>query len=183
MQGTWLVLLALVLAFCGELGERRGWALQCTYQEPTGVSSCVIIATCNANETMLKTTLYSLQIVYPSLGDAKVTKSCTNNSKCVPSDVDGTGLTWPVSCCNTELCNVDGTPALGSLCALAPTPLPALNALEEACPPASGILSLLSGAGRVSTCISESPPRPHFEYSGKPKLQRGGDSHFTLDLG
>lgn len=26
------------------------------------MSSCVIIATCNANETMLKTTLYSLQI-------------------------------------------------------------------------------------------------------------------------
>lgn len=38
-------------------------ALQCfACQEPTGMSSCVAIATCSANETMCKTTLYSLEM-------------------------------------------------------------------------------------------------------------------------
>ncbi|XP_008064518.1 ly6/PLAUR domain-containing protein 2 [Carlito syrichta] len=107
MKGTWLVL--LVLATFGKLAT----ALRCyTCQEPSGVSSCVAITTCNANETMCKTTLYSLEIVYPFLGDSTVTKSCA--SKCEPSDVDGIGQTRPVSCCNAELCNVDGAPALKS---------------------------------------------------------------------
>lgn len=44
-------------------------ALQCyTCHEPTGVSSCVTITTCNANETMCKTTLYSLEIGQRVLG-------------------------------------------------------------------------------------------------------------------
>ncbi|XP_028389602.2 ly6/PLAUR domain-containing protein 2-like [Phyllostomus discolor] len=106
MGGTRLVLLALLLASCSEPAA----ALQCySCPEPTGASSCVTVATCSANETVCKTTLYSLELVYPFLGDATVTKSCA--SKCVPSDVDGIGLTRPVSCCNTELCN--GAPALG----------------------------------------------------------------------
>ncbi|XP_032172397.1 ly6/PLAUR domain-containing protein 2-like isoform X1 [Mustela erminea] len=60
MRGTRLALLMLGLVTCGrELAE----ALQCyTCHEPTGVSSCVTVATCNANETMCKTTLYSLEI-------------------------------------------------------------------------------------------------------------------------
>lgn len=44
-------------------------ALQCyTCHEPTGVSSCVTIATCNANETMCKTILYSLETGQRGLG-------------------------------------------------------------------------------------------------------------------
>ncbi|EHH28800.1 ly6/PLAUR domain-containing protein 2 isoform X2 [Macaca nemestrina] len=124
MRGMRLALLALVLAACGELAP----ALHCyVCLEPTGVSDCNTIATCTMNETMCKTTLYSREIVYPFQGDSTVTKSCA--SKCEPSDVDGIGQTRPVSCCNTELCNVDGAPALNSPHCLAGalTLLPLLN--------------------------------------------------------
>ncbi|EHB18001.1 Ly6/PLAUR domain-containing protein 2 [Heterocephalus glaber] len=110
----WPVLLVLALAAHRELVM----ALRCyTCQELTTVSSCITITECNANETMCKTTLYSLEMVFPFLGDSTVTKSCS--SRCEPSDVDGIGQTRPVSCCNTDLCNVDRAPALGGAHSLA----------------------------------------------------------------
>ncbi|XP_019567839.1 ly6/PLAUR domain-containing protein 2 isoform X3 [Rhinolophus sinicus] len=111
MQRTGLALLALLLASCSELVV----ALQCfTCHETSSLSSCVTITTCNATETMCKATVHTLET-----GDATVTMSCT--SECVPWDVDSFGQTWPVFCCDTDLCNVDGAPTLGSLHGLALT--------------------------------------------------------------
>uniref|UniRef100_A0A671FEA5 UPAR/Ly6 domain-containing protein n=1 Tax=Rhinolophus ferrumequinum TaxID=59479 RepID=A0A671FEA5_RHIFE len=104
MRRTRLALLALVLASCSELVV----ALQCfTCREPSSLSSCVTITTCNANETMCQITVYSLET-----GDTTVTMSCA--SKCVPWDADSFGRVRPVLCCDTDLCNVDGAPSLGS---------------------------------------------------------------------
>ncbi|XP_058132275.1 LOW QUALITY PROTEIN: ly6/PLAUR domain-containing protein 2-like [Dasypus novemcinctus] len=114
MRAARRALLGLLLATCGGLAT----AMRCyTCHEPTDVSDCVTITTCAANETMCKTTLYSREIVYPFLGDSTVTKSCAR--RCEPSDVDGIGVSRPVSCCNTDLCNVDGAPRLGGPARLA----------------------------------------------------------------
>ncbi|XP_032981942.1 uncharacterized protein LOC117033765 isoform X5 [Rhinolophus ferrumequinum] len=67
MRRTRLALLALVLASCSELVV----ALQCfTCREPSSLSSCVTITTCNANETMCQITVYSLEtgVWKPRLG-------------------------------------------------------------------------------------------------------------------
>ncbi|XP_033924261.1 ly6/PLAUR domain-containing protein 2-like [Melopsittacus undulatus] len=90
-----------------------GQTLECyTCPEPVSVDQCTTIQTCKSNETMCKTTMYSLEDVYPFTGVLTVTKMCS--SVCIPSDVDGIGLTRPVSCCYTDLCNVDGAASLRS---------------------------------------------------------------------
>ncbi|XP_038616621.1 ly6/PLAUR domain-containing protein 2-like [Tachyglossus aculeatus] len=101
------VLVVLTVALCTELGAAL-WCYTCPQE--TDLSQCTHVINCSPEDTMCKTTTYSVDSGYPFFGNITVTKGCA--SKCVPSDVDGIGITRPVSCCNTDLCNADGAASL-----------------------------------------------------------------------
>ncbi|XP_007659585.1 ly6/PLAUR domain-containing protein 2-like [Ornithorhynchus anatinus] len=100
-------LMLLTVALCMELGA----ALRCyTCPQETDLFQCTQVISCSPTDTICKTTTYSVDSGYPFFGNITVTKGCAN--KCVASDVDGIGITRPVSCCNTDLCNTDGAAGL-----------------------------------------------------------------------
>ncbi|KAL2308611.1 hypothetical protein Nmel_001664, partial [Mimus melanotis] len=90
-----------------------GHSLQCyTCRDLTSVDKCQTIENCTREETMCKTTMYSLEDVYPPVGVSTVTKMCA--SSCEPSSVDNIGMTRPVTCCYSDLCNYDGAASLSA---------------------------------------------------------------------
>ncbi|XP_032938787.1 ly6/PLAUR domain-containing protein 2-like [Catharus ustulatus] len=103
------VFLSLLLAAvtCMDLGH----SLQCyTCRDLTSVDKCQTVENCTKEETMCKTTMYSLEDVYPPSGVSTVTKMCA--SRCEPSNVDDIGMTRPVTCCYSDLCNFNGAASL-----------------------------------------------------------------------
>ncbi|NWH36272.1 LYPD2 protein, partial [Chloropsis hardwickii] len=87
-------------------------SLQCyTCRDLTPLEECQTIENCTETEFICKTTTYSQEDVYPPVSFSTVTKMCS--STCEPSDVDGIGMTHPVSCCYSDLCNFDGAASLG----------------------------------------------------------------------
>ncbi|KAJ7422558.1 Lymphocyte antigen 6E [Willisornis vidua] len=105
MKALLLAVLAAVLCV-----ERAHTLICFSCSDASSNWACLTPVKCGENENHCVTTYVGVGLVYPFTGVSTVTKMCS--SVCVPSDVDGIGMTRPVSCCYSDLCNADGATSL-----------------------------------------------------------------------
>ncbi|KAM4687257.1 ly6/PLAUR domain-containing protein 2-like [Discoglossus pictus] len=101
-----LMTLTLAAALWMELGQ----ALVCyTCNVPTALKDCNVKTNCTAISPLLtfcKTSVYAKAVGYPVQGAQTVFRQCVQ--ECTSTNNDMLGITDPVNCCNSDLCNRRG---------------------------------------------------------------------------